>query len=129
VKFIALLVSLTIFSGCASSSMKARKEQREKVSQTSRFYCDFVNGEVYPDVEIVLNLEMAKRCDSDKNFSISQYKTNSENVGMMYCCVMASAGRAQSAAAAVAAPKTEPKPAAKSETPSAAAEKTKDELD
>lgn len=127
-KYFAVLLSLALFSGCASSSMKARKEQREKVSQSSRFYCDFVNGEVYPDVEIALNLEMAKRCDSDRSFSISQYKTPSDNVGLMYCCVMSSSGRSQATPAAVAAPKAESKPGVKSEAPSAADE-TKDELD
>lgn len=130
-KYIALLLSLAVFSGCASSSMKARKEQREKVAQSSRFYCDFVNGEVYPDVEIALNLEMAKRCDSDKNFSITQYKTPSENVGMMFCCILASASRGQSAPAAVATPRAEAaKAAAKAEAPVADSKsETKDELD
>jgi hypothetical protein len=75
-------------AGCASSQMKARKDQREKVSQTSKLYCDFVNGDVYPDVEVQLNLEMAKRCDSDKSFTATSYRTTNENLGIVYCCAL-----------------------------------------
>jgi len=83
-----LLASSFLFlSGWASSAMKQRKDQREKVAQTSKLYCEFINGELFPDIDVALNLEMAKRCDSDKNFTITQYKTPSENMGVMYCCV------------------------------------------
>lgn len=83
---IVLGVAMTFLSGCASSVLKARKEQREKAAQTSKLYCDFVNGEIYPDVEVMLNLEMAKRCDSERTFTITQYKTSNENMGVLYCC-------------------------------------------
>ncbi|GIL18487.1 MAG: hypothetical protein BroJett040_22380 [Oligoflexia bacterium] len=83
------VVTLTalFFAGC-SSAQKQRKEQRDKIAQTSKMFCEFVNGEVYPDVEVQLNLEMAKRCDSDKSFTISTYKTPSENQGIVYCCAL-----------------------------------------
>jgi hypothetical protein len=83
-----LLTAVTLLAGCASSQMKARKEQRDKAAQSSKIYCDFVNGELYPDVEVMLNLEMSKKCDSEKTFSISQYKTSNENNGIVFCCSM-----------------------------------------
>lgn len=79
-------LSAMVFAGCASSQMKARKEQREQVSKSAKLYCEFVNGEIYPDIDVALNLEMAKHCDSEKPYSISQYRTPSENQGVMYCC-------------------------------------------
>lgn len=90
-KLLSMLVLAALFTGCASSQQKQRKEAREKISQSSKLYCDFVNGELFPDVEVVLNLEMGKRCDSEKNFSISQYRTSNENVGIMYCCALSGA--------------------------------------
>lgn len=74
--------------GCASSQMKARKDQRDKVSQTSKLYCDFVNGDVFPDVEVQLNIEMAKHCDSEKSFTATGYRTTNENMGIVYCCAL-----------------------------------------
>jgi hypothetical protein len=86
--FSAAAVSIAILGGCASSQMKARKEQRDKAAQSSKLYCDFVNGELYPDVEVMVNLEMAKRCDSDKAFSVTNYKTSNENMGIVFCCAL-----------------------------------------
>ena len=82
----SLVVAACYLSGCASSKMKARKEQREGVANSSKLWCEFINGEIYPDIDVALNLEMAKRCDSNKSFSITQYRTPSENQGIMYCC-------------------------------------------
>ena len=92
-----ILVSVSIAStfvlgGCASSQMKQRKEQRDRIVQSSKLYCDFINGEIFPDVEVQLNLEMAKRCDSNKNFTVTNYKTSNENVGVIFCCAIASGG-------------------------------------
>lgn len=83
---IPFVLSFALLAGCASSQIKARKDQREKASQVSGMYCDFVNGELYPDVEVQLNLEMAKRCDDDKSYSVTSYKTSNENMGLVYCC-------------------------------------------
>jgi hypothetical protein len=86
-KWFSVAISIAFLaSGCASSKMKERREQREKVSQSSKLFCEFINGEIYPDVDVALNLEMAKRCDSDRPFTITQYKTPSENQGVLYCC-------------------------------------------
>ncbi len=88
--FTLSIAATFLLSGCASSQMKARKEQRDRIVQSAKMYCDFVNGEIYPDVEVQLNLEMAKRCDANKNFSVTSYKTSNENVGVVFCCAMAS---------------------------------------
>ncbi len=87
-RFLVLCLAAAFLGGCASSQMKARKEQRDKASQSSKLYCDFVNGELYPDVEVMLNLEMSKRCDSEKSFSLTNYKTSNENMGIIYCCAL-----------------------------------------
>lgn len=86
VRLFLFLVTAALFVGCASSQQKARREQREKVVQNSKLYCEFVNGEQYPDMDVALNLQIAQHCDSEKNFSISSYKTPSEISGMMFCC-------------------------------------------
>lgn len=88
--FIVSLLSLVFLAGCASSKLKERKEQRDKVAQSSKLYCEFINGDIYPDIDVALNLEMAKRCDSEKPFSLTNYKTPAENPGILYCCSMAS---------------------------------------
>ena len=59
-----LTIGLVFLAGCSSGQLKARKEQRDKVAQSSKFYCDFVDGSQYPDLEVHLNLEMAKKCAS-----------------------------------------------------------------
>lgn len=84
---LTLCAFLAGLSGCSSGAMKARKAEREKLASQGKIFCDFVNGELFPDLEVELNLEMVKRCDQDKALTISSYKTPSENVGIMYCCV------------------------------------------
>jgi hypothetical protein len=82
----ALALMALVFSGCASNQLKVRKEQRDKVAQSSKFYCDFLNGSDYPDIEVQLNLEMAKKCDGDKPMTMSQYRSPSDAQGILYCC-------------------------------------------
>jgi hypothetical protein len=85
------ICALIIFAGCTSATVKARRDQRERmVKEGGKIYCEFMNGEQYPDIDIAMNLEMAKRCDPDKAFTISNYKTPAETVGLMYCCTMSS---------------------------------------
>lgn len=48
----------------------------------------------------MMNLEMAKRCDSAKPFSISGYKSPAEVSGMMYCCSLLKKGQSGSGAMA-----------------------------
>jgi hypothetical protein len=84
----ALGLSLVFLSACSSSKLKERKEQRDRVAQTSKMYCEFINGDIFPDIDVAVNLEMAKRCDADKPYSISQYNTRSDSTGIMYCCTV-----------------------------------------
>ncbi len=85
----ALGLSMVFLSACSSSKLKERKEQRDRVAQSTKLYCEFVNGDINPDIDVALNLEMAKRCDADKPYSISQYNTRSDSTGIMYCCTVA----------------------------------------
>ena len=79
------LVALLTLSGCASNR-KHKFDQREKAALASGLYCDFVNGEKSPEVELELNLLMSKKCDADKHFSITSYRTPAEVTGVLYCC-------------------------------------------
>lgn len=74
--------------GC-SNAAKMRAQEREKVSLSSGLYCDFVNGDEYADVEVQLNIEMAKRCDAGRDFTLTSYKNSSEIHGLVYCCALA----------------------------------------
>jgi hypothetical protein len=85
-----LLVSVFV-TGCGSGRLKARQEQREKMVQASGMYCEFVNGEKHSDFDVELNLQIAKRCDSSKPFSLVPYKNLSDQTGILYCCAVAGA--------------------------------------
>lgn len=107
-------------TGCASGAFKARQEQRDKLVGSSGLFCEFVNGEQHPDIDVELNMQMAKRCDATKLFSITNYKTSSEMNGVMYCCQIPNAGRTKvSASNGVSIMKTTPavkaRPASESE--------------
>jgi hypothetical protein len=79
-----ILISLFLFSGCASNNKKA--ELRDKVVQQSGFMCEFINGEQHRQIEIELNVMMAKRCDTEKPYTMTNYKTSAEVNGVLYCC-------------------------------------------
>lgn len=81
-----ILLSLFVLSACGSSKIKERREQRDRIAQTSKVYCEFINGEQFPDIDVALNLEMGKKCDLDRPFSLSQYNTRSDTTGVLYCC-------------------------------------------
>jgi hypothetical protein len=80
------LIGLSMLAACTSGQIKARKAQRDQQAQESKIYCDFVNGEQFPDVEVQTNLEMAKHCDPDKSMTVTGYRSPSEAVGLVYCC-------------------------------------------
>ena len=84
--FAVLGVVAIYLSACASGSFKARQQQRDKIANTSGLYCEFISGDEYPDVDVEVNLQMAKKCDASKHFSIANYKSSSENYGIMFCC-------------------------------------------
>jgi len=107
------ILGMLFLSGCASSAYKARQDQREKLAGSSGLYCEWINGDKHTDVDVELNLQMAKRCDSAKPFTLTPYKNSSDQNGIMYCCAIAGSeskvaarksSPKESAAAAVAAP-------------------------
>lgn len=86
--------ALFLISGCASGTFKARQEQREKVAASSGMFCDFVSAALTPDVDVELSMQMGRRCDSSKSFSITNYRSPSDEQGVLYCC--ATSGRSLS---------------------------------
>ena len=85
---ILLGISLSFLSACTSSAVKGRRDQRERlVKEGGKMYCEFMNGEAYPDIDIAINLEMAKKCNPEKPMSVTNYKSPTETVGLLYCCV------------------------------------------
>lgn len=74
--------------GCSSGQTK-RKEQQTQVVKNSKIYCEFVNGENNQDIDVVLNIQMGARCDFERPYSISNYKTPADITGMMFCCGVA----------------------------------------
>ncbi|MGE0632986.1 MAG: hypothetical protein AB7O96_11295 [Pseudobdellovibrionaceae bacterium] len=90
-KLLTVLVffaSVATLSGCSSARLKERKGERERVAQSSGMYCEFISAEDHQDFEVELNLQMARKCDSDKAFTVSDFRTPSDNVGMVYCCAL-----------------------------------------
>lgn len=86
--FVTALSSVFLLSAC-SSTFKARQEQREKMAASSGLYCEFVDGDQHPDTDVELNMQMSRRCDATRSFSITNYKNSSSRSGVMYCCTMA----------------------------------------
>lgn len=122
IKFIASVLVLAFVSGCASGKIKQRQEVREKLSQSSGYFCGFVNGESFPDMEVQLNIEIAKSCQAGEPFTITNYKNPQDLTGVLFCCNIRegsgnvsakSAKRSEKKADAIEAPAvTEPAPAA-----------------
>ncbi len=83
---VPLSLSLLILSGCASGTFKERQEQREKMASSTGMYCQFVSGDRFPDLDVELSMEMGRRCDTNKNFTITNYKNSSDQAGVIYCC-------------------------------------------
>lgn len=136
--FSILLVVFSFFAvGCGSSAIKQRKEVRDRAVQSAKMYCEFVNGDVYPnDVDVALNISVAKHCESGSAISMTQYKTPSESNGIMFCCPASSLAVEQISrdhqAKEAAAKKEEPKEVLKKSKakPSAVPSmNTQDELD
>lgn len=84
------LSAVFLVTGCASGTFKARQEQREKMAASSGMFCDFVSAALSPDVDVELSMQMARRCDSTKNFSITNYRSASDEQGVLYCCATSS---------------------------------------
>jgi hypothetical protein len=86
-----------ILTSCASSTYRARQEKREKLASSAGLYCEWISGDKHADIDVEVNLQMAQRCDSSKPFSLTTYKNNSDQNGIMYCCATANSSPAPSA--------------------------------
>lgn len=112
-RFAVLSVGLVFFSSCGSM-YKQRQAEREKVSQASGIYCEFVNGDDHSDVDVEMNLQMAKKCETTKPYSFSNYRNASDIFGLVYCCTPV-----KKAAVTPPAEKSTPAPAAPAGKPGA----------
>lgn len=83
---VMVLAASVMLSACGSSRLKARQEQRDKAVAATGLYCEWIDGERHTDFDVEVNLQMAKRCDSSKPFSLVPFKNNSDRNGIMYCC-------------------------------------------
>lgn len=92
-------MSALMMTACASSKFKERQAQREKAASGAGLYCEFLSGDVFPDLDVELNLKMAQRCDARGTFSITNYKNVSDQNGVMYCCAMVQKEERRAAAA------------------------------
>jgi hypothetical protein len=102
-KLIGVLSVFAFVVGCSSASK--RKEARDKAAATTGLFCEFVNGEAGQDIDTALTLAMSQamgqKCDRDKNFSITNYRTPSDIGGIVYCCGLADGEKKAMAKASV----------------------------
>lgn len=91
------LTTLVFGAGCSSGKAK-RAEQQAQVIKSSKIFCEFVNGENQQDVDVVLNLQMGAKCDFEKPYSITNYKTPADITGLMFCCGVVGDKKAQAKA-------------------------------
>jgi hypothetical protein len=75
-----------VIASCSSGALKLRQEQRDRVVQSSKIYCEFVNGDNNSDIDVAVNLAMGAKCESAKDFSLVNYRTPSEINGVLFCC-------------------------------------------
>ncbi len=109
-KLVAGIILSIIFVGCSNSQV--RQEQREKIAASSGMYCEFLSGDRHADIDVELNLQMGKRCDPAKPYTMTNFKNSSENYGIVYCCGIKGKGAAQTPVETRHfGPKEEPKPA------------------
>ena len=80
-----IAASALLFSGC-SSAYKARQEERNKIAASTGHYCEFVNGDSHNDVDVELTMQMSKKCDNSKPYSMTNYKNASDIFGVIFCC-------------------------------------------
>lgn len=79
-------------AGCSSARLKERKGERERVAASSRMFCEFISAEEHQDFDVELNLQMGRKCDVDRSFSVTAFRTPSDNQGLVYCCSLKNQG-------------------------------------
>lgn len=103
---VGAVVATLLMTGCGS--VQKRQEERNKVAQSSGLYCEFVNGDANNDVDVEVNIQMSKKCDISKQFSMTNYKNASDIFGIVYCCHYQKAAAPTKAPASTAKPATTP---------------------
>lgn len=81
----AVILSWAGLSGC-SSAYKQRQIEKDRVAQSSGLFCEFINGDDHNDIDVELNVQMAKKCDLSKHYEMTNYKNASDIFGVVYCC-------------------------------------------
>jgi len=75
-----------VIGACASSGRVQRQLIRDQVAAGTKFYCEFLNGEKYTDIDVALNIAIGEKCDVSQSYSITGYRSTSEIPGVIYCC-------------------------------------------
>lgn len=75
-----------VLTACSSAELKQRQEIRDRVVKSSHIYCEFMNGDAHPDIDVAVNIAMGAKCDSNKDFSLTTYRTPAEINGVLFCC-------------------------------------------
>ncbi len=87
VKSICWVATLSILlSACGGRVSPQRSAERDKAAAQGGGYCNFVSGVEYPDVEVELSLQVSKKCDMKQSFSLTEYRTDKNNQGVLFCC-------------------------------------------
>jgi hypothetical protein len=86
---VLFVITVLFLAGCASHQIELQKKQRNRFAEETGFYCEFVNGESVPAIDLDLNLKMAKKCDREHNFTVTSYVQPNEQRGLIFCCILA----------------------------------------
>lgn len=86
---ISLTLTALFLVSCASQQIEQQRKQRNKFAEETGFYCEFINGESVPAIDLDLNLKMAKKCDKNRNFTVNSYTQPNEQRGLIFCCILA----------------------------------------
>lgn len=83
---LVLLTAFLLISHCVGTSKKQRLVQKDHVVASKKVVCERVDGEKYPDVDVLLTINMGERCDFSKPFSITDYRSFDDIPYVIYCC-------------------------------------------
>jgi hypothetical protein len=84
--FIISFILMALGASCASPEKRQRQVTRDRIVSNNKFYCEFLNGEKYTDIDVALNIAMGEKCDVYQHFSVTGYRSISDIPGVIYCC-------------------------------------------
>ncbi len=85
-KIFLLTIAALSLAACGGRVSAERDAERDRAASQGGGYCDFVSNIDHPDVEVEVGLRLTKRCDMNKSFSITEYRTEKNNNGILFCC-------------------------------------------